>query len=106
MNCPNEDTSSAESSEASGSSETSGSSESESSEVAEGNVLLNHNPFDKQYTFLIHLFFFLGKQFCEPGKRFKQDCNLCLCSEDGATAACTLKACPKDAVARSTGKYF
>ncbi|XP_051172488.1 serine protease inhibitor 3-like [Leptopilina boulardi] len=31
---------------------------------------------------------------CKPGSRFKQDCNECVCSDDGMTAMCTLMACP------------
>ena len=34
------------------------------------------------------------QQICEPGKRFKNYCNDCLCARDGTAAACTKMACP------------
>ncbi|XP_012270691.1 uncharacterized protein LOC105694520 [Orussus abietinus] len=37
------------------------------------------------------------EQTCEPGSSFKQDCNDCICSPDGRSAACTLMEClPKE----------
>lgn len=32
---------------------------------------------------------------CFPSEYFKVDCNVCRCSDDGKTYACTRKACPK-----------
>lgn len=30
---------------------------------------------------------------CEPNSRFFEDCNLCLCSPDGTTSACSTYKC-------------
>jgi hypothetical protein len=34
------------------------------------------------------------RKMCEPGKLFKEDCNLCRCSNDGKYSACTKHRCP------------
>jgi len=33
-------------------------------------------------------------EICEPGKVFRKDCNLCHCSNDGQSSACTKLQCP------------
>lgn len=45
---------------------------------------------------LLNHYWILDKKFCEPGKRFRKDCNICTCGKDGKTAFCTLKACTKE----------
>ncbi|GLV39866.1 hypothetical protein CBL_08070 [Carabus blaptoides fortunei] len=35
-------------------------------------------------------------QLCFPSEYFKVDCNVCRCSADGKTYACTRKACPRE----------
>ncbi|KAL0146297.1 hypothetical protein V8B55DRAFT_1028090 [Mucor lusitanicus] len=35
----------------------------------------------------------LDSLVCEPNSEFLQDCNLCLCSPDGTTTACSTLTC-------------
>ncbi|OXU31083.1 hypothetical protein TSAR_014240 [Trichomalopsis sarcophagae] len=37
-----------------------------------------------------------AENFCMPGSYFKKDCNMCSCSMDGKTAACTDMLCPDE----------
>ncbi|XP_003425794.1 laminin-like protein epi-1 [Nasonia vitripennis] len=37
-----------------------------------------------------------AENFCTPGSYFKKDCNMCSCSMDGKTAACTDMLCPNE----------
>lgn len=43
---------------------------------------------------------------CEPGRPFYKDCNLCICSDDAKTSACTLKKCSGVALRETKFKMY
>lgn len=46
------------------------------------------------YVFFCHQGWSTASDFeCTPNETFQQDCNKCICSSDGKTAACTLMLC-------------
>ncbi|XP_058793974.1 protein psiR-like [Phymastichus coffea] len=59
-------------------------------------------------TFLIISVVAAEELFCIPNSLFRQNCNSCVCSKDGKTAACTDMMCPKEEVKKlcEPGKQF
>ena len=43
---------------------------------------------------------------CPAGKAFYDDCNACVCGDDGVSAGCTLMQCPGKAKARKARSVF